>query len=413
MVKSEKRGMRVKKIKFIKDEKAVSTIIGTLLMFAIFVGIYGAYQSTAVPIWNKGVEYDHLDVVYSDMMSLKSDIEDVALLKSPKSSDIHLGVQYPERMIFMNPSEGAAGMLTVESGVEIVVEYSIDVAGTLTSHPKTFNSSRITYESYGTINSPKLVYEHGILIRDFRTSNNTADDQSLIVGNNIYIPLVNASASSVKSSLDVESLDIYPYTQTGTRTVIESVNITMDTEYPAIWKELLAGLNTSHLNVSVSLEDNKIIINHTDPMKMSFPAGNTTGAINAGIISVIATESYSPFITDIAIKEMSDTDYSNITATVKNVTAGYDIHADLVDLTKDSSDYDVLPDHSFNESYPIDAISWELPNNVTVRWAEIDHTGVVATHDVVTIGFRVYNSENGIEYSILKTFYRQATGKWR
>ena len=403
--------MRVKKIKFVENKKAVSNIIGTLLIFAVLVSLYGAYQSTAVPVWNKGVEYDHLDVVYSDMMSLKSDIEDVALHKSPKSSDIHLGVQYPERMIFMNPSEGAPGMLTVEKDVKILVKYGINVAGTLTSHTKIFNSSRITYESYGTINSPKLVYEHGILIRDFRTSNNTADDQSLIVGNNIYIPLVNASASSVKSSLDVESLDIYPYTLTGTRTEIESVNITMDTEYPRIWKNLTAGLNTSHLSVSVSLEDNKIIINHTDPMEMSFPAGNTTGAINAGIISVIVTEPNQPFITNIKIKEVSDT-YSNITATVKNATAGYDIHADLVDLTKDPSDYDVQPTHSFNESYPIDDVSWPLDNSVDVGWIEIFHGGV-PTGTVVVVQFRVYNCENGLEYSILKTFHRQATGQWR
>ncbi len=55
-------------------------------------------------------------------------------------------------MIFMNPGEGATGTLAVDSGVEIVVEYTIEVAGTLTPHTKTFNSSRITYELHGTIN---------------------------------------------------------------------------------------------------------------------------------------------------------------------------------------------------------------------------------------------------------------------
>ncbi len=81
--------MRREKPDFIDDKRGVSPIIGSLLIFAILVGMIGVMQSTMVPIWNKGVEYDHLDVIYSDMMSLKSDIEDVALLKSPKSSDIH------------------------------------------------------------------------------------------------------------------------------------------------------------------------------------------------------------------------------------------------------------------------------------------------------------------------------------
>ena len=217
-----------------RENEGVSNIIGTLLIFAILVSLYGALQSSAVPVWNKGVEYDHLDVVYADMMSMKSDIEDVALLKSPKSSDIHLGVRYPERAIFMNPGEGAAGMLTVESGVNITVNYTTSGAPI---PPIVYSSSRITYELYGTIGSPKYVYEHGILIKDFRTSSVTTDEQKLIVGDTIYIPILNLPEAKnlSSSSMDVESLTIHPYTKASTDLNVKSINITFDTAYPGIW----------------------------------------------------------------------------------------------------------------------------------------------------------------------------------
>ena len=217
-----------------RENEGVSNIIGTLLIFAVLVSLYGAYQSTAVPVWNKGVEYDHLDVVYADMMSMKSDIEDVALLKSPKSSDIHLGVRYPERAIFMNPGEGAAGMLTVESDVNISITYTTSGAVPITIN---YSSSRITYELYGTIGSPKYVYEHGILIKDFRTTSVTTDEQKLIVGDTVYIPILNLPEAKnlSSSSMDVESLTIHPYTKVSTDLNVKTINITFDTAYPGIW----------------------------------------------------------------------------------------------------------------------------------------------------------------------------------
>ena len=414
MVKNEKREMSVKKIKFIEDKKGVSAIIGTLLMFAIIMGIYGTVQSTRVPIWNKGVEYDHLDVVYSDMMSMKSDIEDVALHTSPKSSDIHLGVRYPERAIFMNPGEGAPGMLTVEKGVPIVVEYTVlNMSGVATPmEPLTFNSSRITYELYGTIGSPKYVYEHGIIIRDYRTSNVTTDEQPLIVNDNIYIPVLNASANFTKSSLDVESLAIYPSTQAPTTPRVKNVNITMNTEYPEIWADILADVNESndYTNASVSVEEGKIYINCTAGGAITSPSEEAAGTLSVGIITFgTAAGALSwPYIVDIDMTETEVTAQgiirSRINATVKNVTAPLDIHASLADLTKDPTQCDVQPDWSYPN--PIEDVSWSLPNSPDVSW-DVSHPAYKQSgaNTTATITFRVENIGSGAEFTTIKVFY--------
>jgi hypothetical protein len=408
-------------VKFREDERGVLVIIGAVLLLMILVMLYTSFQVYQVPVWNKGVEYEHIGVVYNDMMFLKSDIENVAMLKSPKSSNIHLGVKYPDRMIFANPGPGVAGMLTTDDDMTIRIDYTVNVSR-IPKHYKTYNSSRIIYEAYGTINSPKLVYEHGILIRDWGTANITTDEQSLIVEDNIYIPVVNGSSSST-SSMETESLDIKPYTETSTRTKIKYVNITMDTNYPDIWRELLKDVNTSYTTAFVS--GNKIIINCSATQHIVFPTGQpTTEALYAGMITFgtsIVPElppGYTnidpmkpnwPVITNICIEAVSpEKKHSIINATVKNVTSLYDIHADLSDLTKDPLQYDVQPDYSSPDS--ITADSWYLPNENNVGWSVMHPE--YNTSDAVTVTFWVVNTENNMQFYTTRVFYRGSTTKW-
>lgn len=282
-MKKEREGVSKEpksKLKLKGNEKAVSEVLGTILIVGILVTLYSIISVYQVPVWNRGVEYNHQDVVYSDMMFLKSDIENVAMLENPKSSNIHMGVRYPNRMIFINPGVGVYGSLTVDDDVQITVDYT-NASGTYT---KTYNSSRIIYEAHGMINSPKLVYEHGVIIRDWRTANITTDEQSLIVGDNIYIYVVNGTSDST-SSLETESLEIKPYTDTSIHTKIEYVNITMNTNYPERWKELLADVNTSETNATVDVAGKKIHINSSAPWYIVSPNQTATGALYAGIIT--------------------------------------------------------------------------------------------------------------------------------
>ncbi len=398
--------------KFREDEKGVSVVIGAVLLFAIMVTMYTTIQVAQVPAWNKEIEYNHQDVVYSDMMFLKSDIENAAMLETPKSSNIHMGVRYPNRMIFINPGVGVAGLLTVDNDVKIRINYTVN-AGSLYTN---YSSSRIIYEAHGTINSPKLVYEHGIIIRDWGTANITTDEQSLIVNDEIYIPIVNGTSS--RSSMETESLEIKPFSETNTIKNIKYVNITMDTNYPEVWRKLLADANTSYTTAFVS--DNKIIINSSATRHIVFPTEQPATGLHAGMIkfstSIIPEPGYTnidptkqnwPSITNISIKAVGTGNYkkthSNITATVKNVTAPDDIHADLSDLTKDPLQYDVQPDYSSTDD--INAVSWDLPNNNTVKW-NTSHPDYNA-NETVAVKFWVVNTKDNMQFYTTRVFVRQ------
>jgi|GEM_PF-2212471 len=285
-----------------KEERGVSEVLGALLMLLIVVAMWGTIQAYHVPNWNKDVEYEHLNMVHDDMMTFKSDVEDVALSGEPKSSNIHMGVRYPNRMFLANPGPGVAGSLTSES-VPISIVYTIDSPGNPTI-TQSYNSNRIVYEEQGTVDSPKLVYEHGVIIRDYANGYATTDKQPLIVGDNIYIPVLlgNLTASS---SMETESIALKPLSLSDPITGISWVQITMQTSYPKIWKELLAGTSTAAWPVEVDIGANHITITGTaitiengDIKKISFAEGNvTTDALYAGMIKLSTTSaSESAFI---------------------------------------------------------------------------------------------------------------------
>jgi len=227
-----------------KEERGVSVVIGAMLMFLIVATVYGTVQAYHVPTWNKDVEYEHLNVVHDDMMTFKSDVEAVALSGEPKSSDFRMGVRYPNRVFLVNPGPGVAGALTSES-VSVSIEYTIDGNDDMgePTITQSYDSNRIIYEVQGSIDSPKLVYEHGVIIRDYGNQSATTDEQSLIVGDEIYLPVLTGNLTA-SSSMETESIALKPLSQSYSRTKIKLVTITIDTDYPEVWEQLLAATST-------------------------------------------------------------------------------------------------------------------------------------------------------------------------
>lgn len=222
------------------------------------------------------------------MMFLPPDIDYVARHGTPKSCTVHLGAQYPDRTIFRNPGPGVAGTLAVEEHAQVSVTYKDD-SGT---YAKTYNSSRITYELAGTINSPKLVYEHGVIITDWGTATLTTDLQTLIdTDENICIPIVNGNSRS-KSAIGAEALSIYPYLHEDAIGNVSWVNLTLDTEYAELWKNTLlnvttviAELNLKNTSVCVDPDEDKIYINSSASQYISCPNQTATVPLYAGMIA--------------------------------------------------------------------------------------------------------------------------------
>jgi hypothetical protein len=401
-----------------KEESGVSVVIGAILMFLIMATIFGTLQAYHVPKWNEDVEYEHLNIIHDDMMTFKSDVEDVASSREPKSSNFHMGVRYPNRILLANPGTGVAGSLSSDN-VTVSIEYIIDGNDDIGNPTVTTNytSNRIIYEVQGTVDSPKLVYEHGVIIRDYGDKSATTDEQSLIVGDEIFIPILTGNLTSV-SSMETESIEVKPLSQSYSRTKILSANITLSTDYLEVWQQLLAGANTTDTTVQFDPVQSQILIGTTAVEQISFPTGNVTAdALYAGLAifstksapvtytSIDTSQDDYPRILDIGIESTIPHEMkvnSRITATVKNVTAPYDIHADLTAFRNDPGIFNPEMRDVFPDSSPT---PWVVSDENEVSW-DITHPAYQAGVDII-VSFWVVNTENNMQFFTSRVFSRK------
>jgi len=282
---------------FLRNDKAVSPVIGFALILAIIVSTLGYIQTYYVPVWNAETESQHFEDVYQDMVLFSSNIESAAISGIPRTSGIKLGLTYPSRGIFFNPKNTLFGNLGIEPNVYVNITYTTNSNSVIT---KSYRSSTIKYELPGA--HPYLVYEHGLIIRDFSRfgrPNSTSSSNTLIVGNNINIPflIMNGSGFS-RVSVEPGIIPIYPVELTSKNDRVEYfkyANITIDTNYPDVWTRILKNTNTSKTTAYVREDDPgyKIIINTSAGEEIDLPdetiQATQAGRLYAGTATVRAT----------------------------------------------------------------------------------------------------------------------------
>lgn len=250
----------------------------------------------------------------------------------------------------------------------------------------------------------------------------STDTQPLVVGDYVYIPVLNASLFTPVSSVGAESIGLKPYTSSITKSKIKSATITLSTDYPDVWTERLEDTSTDKTSVSVNETAGTVSITSTATKVITLPAGSVTGSgLFIGII-ILSTKSLAGFdptadfpqIFNVNFEAIGNAQYkkthTTITATVKNATAPYDIHADLTDLTSDVLKFDVAPTYSSPDS--ITAGSWAVPNSNTVKWEEITHPEF-APGEPVAVTFWIYNSALTQQYSMTSITVRLSGDNWR
>ncbi|CAG0949956.1 MAG: hypothetical protein OIN86_13430 [Candidatus Methanoperedens sp.] len=222
-------------MKFFKDEKAVSEVVGAMMILLILVLYLGIMQTRQVPEWNKELEIQQFGSIYDDFVTLRSNLEDVSAKSIPKTSNFHMGVKYPQRFMLSNPGPGASGILSTHP-LRINISYDTNKG----TKWKNYTSMGIIYEQDGISDSPRLIYENGLMMKDYGNGIVIAvdDNQSLTSKDNIFIPILYGAVES-SSSMEIESMNIAPIPNEGFSQVkFLSMNATVETRYPKIWTDL-------------------------------------------------------------------------------------------------------------------------------------------------------------------------------
>lgn len=263
-------------MKLFNDEKAVSELVGALLILLIVVVYIGTLQAYEVTEWNKEIEKEHFEKVYGDFINLRSNFEDVSVKNIPKTGNLEMGVKYPDRFMLQNPGPGASGILNTYP-IQINISYITSTG----KKWKNYSSMGFIYRQNGISESPLIIYENGLLIQDYGNGNSFVmdDKQPLTTEDNIFIPIINGDVRSV-STMDASSFNIQPISKEGFQQVkFESMNVTIETRYPHIWKNLSDRSRPAGSNFSVENGTN-CPYGNSDCLKITYIPGYYVKKLN-------------------------------------------------------------------------------------------------------------------------------------
>ncbi|HEY9247449.1 MAG TPA: hypothetical protein VIO11_11435, partial [Candidatus Methanoperedens sp.] len=232
-------------IRLYANERAVSDVIGAVLVMTIIVAFLGFVQVYSVPVLNKEVENSHFIAVLGDLLDMKSKLYAAATYDLPASAVFHTFLDYPDRMFLLNPPEPSVSFTT---------RYDKQVTITYDKITERINSCTFRIkENYNFFNAPLLVLEHGMIIGDTGTASYTVDNP-LMKDNNMNLLLLRCDNTSLGTSSSV-SFNIYP--ARSTNIAANNATLSFDTEYPGLWKEYLAAVGANW-----TLSGNTVMVNY-------------------------------------------------------------------------------------------------------------------------------------------------------
>lgn len=230
-----------------EDDRGVSEVLGAVLLFGILIAVLIAFQVTAVPVFNQGVEYQHNQRAQGQFDLLRTNLFLSATTGESFSTQIELGTDYPNRLFLLNPPP-AAGSLQTDSPATVEVRNAVatgEVGDYWTGTTRTFTTRSITYRpNYNEYdNAPVTHLDNGVLYNQFDGAQIALSEENLVDDRQISLLLVNGSLSA--SGTTSRSVDIDP-TSAPVRTVTvrndaAPITVTIPTRLSeAEWRDLLA-----------------------------------------------------------------------------------------------------------------------------------------------------------------------------
>ena len=250
------------------NSKAVSPLIGFILMLAIIMGFIGIMQSQWVPAWNRQVEAKHLDELSYEIADLSESVSIAASTGNPAKVVVDAGVEYPNYYVLLSPSQGSG---TVSSKV-----LSVNISGI-----GNYTTSAIVFKpNYLYSSSPELIYEHSAVFKLDNDALVVESGQSSFSSDRVVIYLVNATFKSF-STTDNINVVLYPISYGGVQRYSGTIAFECYNEQTAEWwNETLAKVYGSD---KVSRNGNRIMVDLSDvELSINYLALTATSAGEVG-----------------------------------------------------------------------------------------------------------------------------------
>lgn len=198
-----------------RDERAVSEVIGAILMFGLVLAVLALIQVSAVPAANSQIEYEHSQRVEGDFQRLDNAIDGAAFDGSRSTTPLEVGTRYPVRLFLLNPGPVSGDIRTGSTRVQLsgfgaTNEETRDyLQGDLSFATRNL-SYRANYNEYRS--APRVGYEGGILYERYAADAGgrdvVANRGALVSGRRITLVTLDGDLSTAQ--VDALSLDAVP-----------------------------------------------------------------------------------------------------------------------------------------------------------------------------------------------------------
>ncbi|WP_434521370.1 hypothetical protein [Halorubrum sp. AS12] len=250
-------------MRFSRDRRGQSVVVGTVILFGFLIVALGVYQVQVVPTENADVEFEHSQSVEDDFVDLRNDVLRSGSTGSTGSTQIRLGTRYPARTFFVNPPPVSGSIETEETGA-IRVRNATVGAG---SHPNVaafwntspaFSTRSLRYEAgYNEFDgAPRLTYEHSLVAAEFDDSVLLRSGQTAVSDDRISLTALTGSVS--ESGIASRSVDARAVSASDTTVPLEPVggNVTLELPTAVDDPETLADRWTEALPAGASATPN-------------------------------------------------------------------------------------------------------------------------------------------------------------
>lgn len=260
------------KTTFSESESAVSTVIAAVLLLGIIVSIITVINVSYIPQWRTGTEQAHMDDVFYDIASMKSDMDILAATMDVSSTNTEISVSSPIRMGGGNIPIASPGK---SSGIMSINSRDFGMSSSATDGVIAYSSGTFL-EDLGTIeyrsSNSNFVdqtyrYENGALILaqkqlslmkqspsiDIRRTDNSSNITIDINAIQVIGPARTISSSSVE---EIHTRYNSSATLYASENLFTEITLTLNTEYPTAWEAFFlmkasqAGLNDTEYTVS-------------------------------------------------------------------------------------------------------------------------------------------------------------------
>ncbi|MEM1671710.1 MAG: CARDB domain-containing protein [Archaeoglobaceae archaeon] len=250
------------------NSKAVSPLIGFILLMAIVMGLIGILQSTAVPQWNKAVEAKHLSELKYGVADVSKAISLSASTGNPAKIVLKAGVDYPNYYVLVSPPKASTTISTKDLGIR--VEGNVSVGGERREFRLENTTSAIIVEpNYFYSSRSKLIYEHSAVLRLENSFVLKESDQSSFSNNSISLYIIKAN---FKSFATTESANlIFIPVSVGGRNLF-SGNISLecfDEKTAEWWNSTLSDVYRNNSEVKVSRTGNVVSLENLKNITLS------------------------------------------------------------------------------------------------------------------------------------------------